>query len=126
MESVAGTLPAFERIKERKRVRTLRMQRHLVFAGVAGALLGSMLAWADTVPELALVPVLVGLMVRSIARGADAGFGHIWGWIYAEPMVTTNLDRHVGQFIDFFRPPVRTYDTGQEVKVRPLDPFHDG
>ena len=107
MESMAGTLPAFERIRHRDRVRTLRMQRHLVFAGVAAVLLGSVSAWADSVPELGLIPVLVWLVLRSIARGVDAKFGYFWGWIYGEPESTTALDRHVDRLIDVLRLPMR-------------------
>lgn len=121
----SSTAAAFARIEARERVRTLRMQRHLAFA-VAGALsLGIVGPAADTVLEWALFPLLVGVIVRSVARGADAKFGHIWGWIYEEPRVATALDRSVNRIIEWARPRRQAEVGPTDVRVRPLDPFAD-
>ena len=125
MESIASCLPAFERIRQRNRVRTLRMQRHLVLGGVAGALLGLVSSSADTIPELALIPVLVWFILRSIAGGVDSKFGYFWDWLYGEPKATTALDRYVDRLVDVFRLPPRAHSTSPQVKVRPLDPFDE-
>jgi len=101
------------------------MQRHLVFALLAALSLGFLAPLVDTVGELALVPVFVGILVRSVARGADAKFGHIWGWIYPEPKVTTTLDRLADRLVELCRPPGRMHHPVREVKVRTLDPFGD-
>lgn len=113
---------ARDRMVQRDRIRELRMQRHLLLALFAGLALAVLLPAADTVLELAFVPVLVGVVVRSIARGADARYGHMWGWVYFEPKAPTRLDHMAGRLIDFARPPQRDR-ASQQLKVRPLDPF---
>lgn len=122
VQAISSPVGVFERMAERDRVRTLRMQRHLAFAGVAAMSLVLLSPFVDTVGEFALLPVLVGVIVRSVARGADARFGHIWGWIYEEPQAPTKLDRLVDRLIERTRPPMPA-DPAGEMKVRTLEPF---
>jgi hypothetical protein len=101
------------------------MQNHLFLAGVAGVLVGPVSAAAGAIPELALIAVLGWFILRSIARGVDAKFGHFWDWICGEPKATTALARYVDRLVDVFRPPLRAQSTSRRMRVRPLDPFDE-
>lgn len=124
MQAVAPSVTEmFERIEARERVRTLRMQRHLIVGSLAMSSLVVLGQFADTVAELALLPVLIGIAVRSLMRGVDAKFGHLWDWIYAEPLTPTRLDRLAGRLIDRASSRLWVVDTIAESPVRPLDPY---
>lgn len=97
------------------------MQRHVIVGAIAAV---AIMAWApsaDTVTELAFIPILVGVVVRSAARGADAKFGHIWGWLYPEPTSSTRLDRLAERLVVVLTP--QPLPEPPTPKVRPLEPF---
>ena len=121
--SVRTTDDALAWLMEREHLRTLRLQRHLVVATAAGVLLAVLASAVDTLLEAALLPVLVGITVGSFARGVDARFGHLWGWLYSEPLAFNKLDRLAAKLIESARPPVRDRPGRVEVRVRPIDPF---
>jgi hypothetical protein len=123
--TVTGSIPVEVSawITQRERVRSMRMRRHLAAAVAAALLLGFLVPVADSLFERALIPVLVAVVLQSLARGVNARFGYLWGWIYPEPRRTTALDRFVEGFLARATnpPPLDSAD----VRVRPLDPRGD-
>ncbi len=107
------------RIAARERASVMRMQRHLAVATIAAMACAIVTPAADTLLEMALVPVFVGVMLSSLARGVDARYGYWWGWLYPEPERPTRLDRTVDRIIH--RLVVAQVDESP-VRVRPLDP----
>ena len=106
-------------IAQRERVRTMRMQRHLASAGAAALSLGFLIPVADSLVERALIPFLVAVVLQSLARGVNARFGYLWGWIYPEPRRTTAIDRFFERFVTAA---TRPHEDASETRVRPLDP----
>lgn len=84
-------------ITTRERVRTMRMRRHLRVAALGVVALGFLIPATDTVLEASLVPILVTVVLQSIARGINAGFGYLWGWVYPEPARIDLFDRLLGK-----------------------------
>jgi hypothetical protein len=80
---------------ERERVRTLRVQRHLAIASLAGLALTFVGPYLDTLLGVLLFSLLVFLVLDALARAMDAYLGFMWGWLYGEPERTTRLDRIV-------------------------------
>jgi hypothetical protein len=93
------TTPAGVWISERERVRTLRTQRYLAVAVVAGLTLVLISPIADTLLEFALVSILVFVVLNSFGRAMDARLGYLWGWLYPEPERTTRFDRTVDRIL---------------------------
>lgn len=123
--TIIGSLPVDVSawIAQRERVRAVRMQRHFAFAAAAGLSLGFLVPVADSLFERALIPVLVAVVLQSLARGANARFGHLWGWIYPEPRRSTALDRLVEGFMAGATNPASP--DSPDSRVRPLDPWGD-
>ena len=122
--TVTASLPVDAKvwITQRERVRSMRMRRHLAAAAAAALLLGFLVPVADSLFERAIIPVLVAVMLQSLARGVNARFGYLWGWIYPEPLRSTALDHFVEGFLaGATNPPHDSAD----VRVRPLDPWDD-
>jgi len=123
--TLTASLPVDVRawITQRERVRTMRMRRHLASAVAAALLLGFLVPVADSLFEWTLIPILVAVLLQSLARGVNARFGYLWGWIYPEPRRSTALDRFVEGFLaGATNPP--PHDSS-DVRVRPLDPLGD-
>lgn len=112
-------------IAQREGVRTMRMRRHLVVGGFAGLSLGFLIPAVDSLLELALVFVLISVVFQSLARGVNARFGYLWGWIYPEPLRATALDRFVSRLIASASNPGTPPDELSRVKVLPLDTQDD-
>ena len=109
-----------DRIEERKRIRTLRMQRHLIVAAVAFVTMALMATSVDTWFEILLGLFLLGLATRSVERGLDLIFGDVRDATYSEPDSMRWADRLTERLVDACRPidpPAQA-----EIKVRPLDP----
>jgi hypothetical protein len=123
--TVTASLPVDVKawITQRERVRWMRMRRHLAAAVAAALLLGFLVPVADSLLERALIPALVAVMLQSLARGVNARFGYLWGWIYPEPLRSTALDRFVEGFLAGARNPP-PHDSA-DIRVRPLDPRGD-
>ncbi len=119
MNTTAPRIEVGVRIATRERVRFMRMQRHLAVATIAGMACAIVTPAADTLLEMALVPVFVAVMLNSLARGVDARYGYWWGWLYPEPRLSTRLDRIVDRVVH--RLVVAPADESP-VRVRPLDP----
>ena len=120
---VRTTDDALAWLTEREQLRTLRLQRHLAVATAAVLALAMLASAVDTVVEAALLPVLVGVAVSSLARGVDAKLGHLWGWLYSEPLVYNRLDHLTARLIEMARPPEPARQDRPVVRVRPIDPF---
>lgn len=107
------------RITHRQRVRTMRTQRHLAVAFLAGMACAFIAPVAGTVLWITLIPILAFVVLNSLARAIDARLGYWWGWLYGEPKRPTWVDRMVDRIIHRLAaakvddPPMR---------VRPLDP----
>lgn len=110
-------------LAEREQLRTLRLQRHVAVAAAAAVALAIFASAVDTVVEAAVLPVLVGVVVSSLARGVDAKFGHLWGWLYSEPLVYNALDHLTAKVIERARPPAPRPQDCPVVRVRPIDPL---
>jgi len=112
-------------IAERERIRTLRVQRHLAMALLAGLALTFVAPYTETLLGLTLLSVLVFVALDALAKAMDAHLGFMWGWLYGEPERTTRLDRlldHIVQRLAAAQAHRRV--TAQEddppVRVRPL------
>jgi hypothetical protein len=97
------------------------MQRHLVVATLAGAALAVFRPNPDSLAGFALIPILVAVTLSSLARGANAGFGYMWGWIYREPSRKTRTDRFVDGVIRHLAGPPNTVEPDEDQRVRLLD-----
>ena len=80
---------------ERERVRTLRVQRHLAMASLAGLAVTFVVPYLGTLLGVILFSLLVFLVLDALAKAMDAYLGFMWGWLYGEPERTTSLDRVV-------------------------------
>jgi energy-converting hydrogenase Eha subunit A len=98
--SVSGPVDSEAWITQREKVRTMRMQRHLTVAILAGLALGFLIPATNTLLEAFLIPILVALVLQSIGRGLNAKFGWMWGWIYPEPIRATGFDRLIARVFD--------------------------
>jgi hypothetical protein len=105
-------------------IRQLRMQRHMIIAAVAGLLIVFAPLIPDPTTELVVVAVLVGVVLQSLARGLNAGFGYMWGWPYPEPDRSTRLDQFVDRVVRRFKTPPAANGI-EEPAVRVLDPWED-
>ncbi len=88
-----------DRIVPHHRVRTMRMQRHLVLAGVASA---AYVVSGPTTSSLMGIIVLAAftyVVLESIGRAVDARLGFWWGWLYGEPEHSTRLDLAVDRIV---------------------------
>ena len=83
-----------EWIIRRESVRYMRMQRHLVVSALAAVILIVAFSIPDPLLRLALMSTLVLLTLESLARGASAMWGYLWGWPYPEPTQATGGRLH--------------------------------
>lgn len=79
-------------ISSREHVRTMRMQRHLVVAGLACVVCIAIGPTAQSLRELMILTSLIGVVLGLLARAVDARLGYGWGWLYGEPEYSTWLD----------------------------------
>ena len=110
-----------DRIEERKRIRTLRIQRHLIVAAVAAVTMALMATSIDTWFEILLGLFLLGLATRSVERGLDVIFDDVRYETSSEPDSMRWADRLTERLVDACRPidpPAQA-----EPKVRPLEPL---
>jgi len=109
-----------DRIEERKRIRTLRIQRHLIVAAVAAVTMALMATSVDTWFEILVGLFLLGLATRSVERGLNLIFDDVRKDTYPEPDSMSWADRLTERLVDACRP--LDPPAAAEVKVRPLDP----
>jgi hypothetical protein len=76
----------------RERIRTMRMQRHLVVAVLASAAYVASGPSVYSLLEVVILSTFIGVVLGSLARAADARLGYGWGWLYGEPKHSTRLD----------------------------------
>ena len=108
-------------IDERERVRSLRVQRHLVVGSLATVALIVVVPMATSLWIVWLVPVLLAVALESISRAGNAYLGFLWGWPHAEPKKVAPLDRLVEWVIHFIK--VRSQSPPPpEQKIRLLAP----
>lgn len=107
-------------ISELESTRTMRMQRHLATALLAVAALAIFRPNPDSLSGFALIPILVAVALSSLARGANAAFGYMWGWIYREPSRKTRFDRFVGGVIHQLAGTSESVELGGDQRVRLL------
>ena len=88
-----------ERIIPRERIRTIRMQRHLVVAGLACVTCIVIGPTVYSLPGLLTLSAFIGFVVGSLARAVDARLGDWWGWLYGEPEYPTRLDLFVDSVV---------------------------
>ncbi len=81
-----------DRIVPRERIRTMRMQRHLVVAVLACAAYVASGPSVYSLLEVVILSAFIGVVLGSLARAADARLGNGWGWLYGEPVYSTRLD----------------------------------
>ena len=86
-------------IAQLERVRSMRVQRHLAVAFLAGLGLVFAAPFIETILGLTLISLLVFVVLDSLAKAMDAHRGFLWGWLYAEPNRTTRFDRVVDRSI---------------------------
>ena len=94
------------------------MQRHFVVAGLGAFLAVAAFNLPHPPLRLLLLATFVWVTLEALARGTNAKWGYLWGWLYPEPTQVTRLDRFVDGLVH--RPieaPVA------EPKVRILDPW---
>lgn len=84
-----------DRIASREHVRTMRMKRHLVVAGLISVACFVVGPTFYNLPEFLILATVVGVVLGSLARAVDARIGYCWGWLYGEPKSSTWLDRSV-------------------------------
>jgi hypothetical protein len=108
-------------INELESTRTMRMQRHLAVATLAVAALAVFRPNPDSLSGFALIPILVAVTLSSLARGANARFGYMWGWIYREPSRKTRIDRFVDGVIHHLAGVPDIVDLDEDQRVRFLD-----
>ena len=84
-----------ERVIPRERIRTMRMQRHLIVAGLACVTCIVVGPTVYSLPGLLTLSAFIGFVVGSLARALDARLGDWWGWLYGEPEYPTQLDLFV-------------------------------
>lgn len=107
-------------ITQCERIRTIRMQRHLAVAFVAGLACAFITPIANTLFGFALLSILVFVVLNSLARAIDAHLGYMWGWLYPEPKwPPTRFDRIIDRTIHRL---AATQADDPPVRVRPLDP----
>lgn len=110
-------------IAQRERVRTMRVQRHLAVAFLAGLGCVFVAPFVGTLVGLTLMSMLVYVVLDSLARAMDAHRGFLWGWLYAEPKRTTRfdwvMDRIVQHVVQMHRQAVAQVDDSPP-RVRPL------
>ena len=112
-------------IAERERIRTLRVQRHLAMALLAGLALTFVAPYTETLLGLTLLSVLVFVALDALAKAMDAHLGFMWGWLYGEPERTTRLDRLVDHIVQRLAAAqahrrVTAQEDDPPVRVRPL------
>jgi hypothetical protein len=78
-----------DRIVPRERIRTMRMQRHLVVAVLACAAYVASGPSVYSLLEVVILSAFIGVVLGSLARAADARLGNGWGWLYGEPVLDT-------------------------------------
>lgn len=122
MHSAREAAEAFERIEAADRLRSLRMQRHLVTGGLAAVALVAVAGRVETLQAFVVFWFLFAVVIRSAARGMEARFGHRWGQTYSRPPVPTRLDLLTQRTIDALRPPPRDVAIA-ESPVRTLSPL---
>ena len=120
MNAAAPRIEVGDWITNLERVRSMRMQRHLAVAGLAGVACAYAGSAISTPLGFAMLMVSVAVAFSSLARAVDARFGYWWGWLYPEPKQSTPFDRFVDQLIH--RPLAAPEDTSS-TRVRPLDPL---
>ena len=79
-------------IVSRERVRTLRMQRHLVVAALACVMCVVIGPTVYSLPGLLTLSAFIGFVFATLARAVDARLGYWWGSLYGEPEYSTRLD----------------------------------
>lgn len=115
----------------REHVRTMRMQRHLVVAGLT-CLAGVVVSpTVYNLPEFVILATVVGVVLGSFARAVDARLGYGWGWLYGEPKSSTWLDRSIDGMLRAIVVRIRqastdgsatdTVDEGPRVRILPVD-----
>ena len=112
----------------------MRMQRHLVVAGLAcvvGIVIGPTV---QNFRGLMILTGLVGVVLGLLARAVDARLGYGWGWLYGEPEYSTWLDlfvdgilrRLTAVLVDHSLAHRSAIDSaGNESKIRMLPPEPD-
>ena len=123
MAYAPNTHDALAWLDARQRLRELRFRRHLAVGAALGFALTLLASTVDTLAEAALVPLLLAGMVSSLARGIDARFGHLWGWIYSEPLTSNRLDRLMARLIGADRPAATGRQQDEPARVRTIAPF---
>ncbi len=108
-------------INELEGTRTMRMQRHFAVAMLAVAALAIFRPDPDSLSGFALIPILVAVTLSSLARGANAGYGFMWGWIYPEPSRRTRMDRLVDSVIHHLAGAPDAVELDDDRRVRLLD-----
>ena len=122
-------------IVSRERVRTLRMQRHLVVAGLACVTCIVIDPTVYSLPGLLTLSAFIGFVVGSLARAVDARLGDWWGWLYGEPEYPTQLDLLVDGILGRLTAvligrssttgsAIDSVDNEPRVRVLPLGPEH--
>jgi len=98
----------------------MRMQRHLAVATAAAVACLFVSLPTTTLAEGALLTILVGVVLNSLARALDARIGYLWGWVYPEPAQSAWFDRLADRAIN--RPVAPQVVDESPVRVLPLDP----
>lgn len=81
-----------DRVVPRERIRTMRMQRHLVVAVLACVAYVASGPSVYSLLELVVLAAFIYVVLASFARATDARLGYLWGWLYGEPKCPTWLD----------------------------------
>ena len=113
----------------------MRMQRHLVVAGLACVAFIAIRPTFYTLLGYIILTVFVGVVLGSLARAADAHLGYWWGWLYGEPDHSTPLDVLVDGIVrqltavkdDRFRANNCVTDVADDdsrIRIIPLEPEH--
>jgi hypothetical protein len=92
MSVTISTYGVEDRGVPRERIRTMRMQRHLVVAVLASAAYVASGPSVYSLLEVVILSIFIGVVLGSLARAADARLGYGWGWLYGEPVYSTRLD----------------------------------
>ena len=88
-----------DRIVPHRHIRTMRMQRHLVFAGLASAAYVVSGPTTNSLMGIIVLAAYTYVVLESVGRAVDARLGFWWGWLYGEPEHSTRLDLAVDRIV---------------------------
>ena len=120
-----------DRIVPHHHIRTMRMQRHLVVAGLASAAYVVSGPTTNSLMGIIVLAVFIYVVLESMGRAVDARLGFWWGWLYGEPEHSTRLDLAVDRVVrrlvsvqvpDPSATPFAIEATGTEPRIRILPP----